>query len=333
MDAAEEQEDDAITTGTGSSKLCEYLRVLAAFRRQCEVQGKYREAKRAHEQLQRLFREEEDRRCQEWLDRHALERKEMEGTHEQQVYDFHGRWAAFLDEYKRTSEASIQAMKVRHAEELGRLIESESEQEGRDDKGAPLYSSSSSSLASFSSFSSTLSSLTTSGSSTIATTTAVTPSPKLSRELLELRRKEQRMVQQHKYNEANKIKKLADRLEAKERKRSEEGHTTAISRKQDKLRLQQQTELQALRARIATKRMKHEKHRLEDGRKLAQRNRNLLLVLKGKQNVEATAAFACIRRELEGIVAGGAAAVAAGAGEGEEDEQVGKEEREASRKR
>eukprot|EP00624_Nannochloropsis_granulata_P001064 evm.model.NODE_14806_length_8999_cov_41.755638.1 len=328
MDSAEEEE--AITTSTSSSKLCEYLRVLAAYRRQCEEQGKYREAKRAHQQLQRLFREEEARRCQEWLDRHALERKEMEKAHEQQVQEFHGRWAAFLDEQKRTNEASIQAMKVRHAEESCRLIQSESEQEGLDDKGMPLSSSSSSSLASFSSFSSSLSSLTTSSTSTITTTTAATPPPKFTRELLELRRKERCMVQQHEYSEANKIKKLADRLEAKECKRSEQGHTMAVSRKQDKLRLQQQTELQAFRARIATKRIKHERHRLEDGRKLAQRNRNLFLVLVGKQNVEATAAFASIRRELKGLVAG---AAAADAGVEEEEGQESKDERAASRKR
>lgn len=136
------------------------------------------------------------------------------------------------------------------------------------------------------------------------------------------------MVQQHHYNEADKIKKLADRLEAKERQRSQQRHSTAKARKQDKLKLQQLAELQALRARIATKRTKHEKQRVEDGRRLVQRNRNLFVVLVGKQNAEATAAFTAIRRELEGIVAGAATAAAAAAnavGGGEEEEEEGEE--------
>jgi len=144
------------------------------------------------------------------------------------------------------------------------------------------------------------------------------------------------MVQQHQYNEADKIKKLADRLEAKERQRLQQGHTMTVSRKQDKLKLQQEAELQALRARIETKRTKHEKQRVEDGRRLVHRNRNLLVVLVGRQNAEATAAFTGIRRELEGIVAGAAAAAAAaGGGEEEEEEEEGEEgeERGSSRER
>lgn len=339
MDAAEKEEEDEpiLTRSTSTSKLCEYLRVLAAFRRQCEEQGQYQEAKRAHQQLQRLFREEESRRCQEWLERHALERNEREAAHEQQVREFQGQWAAFLDEYDRTSEASVQALKARHAEELGRLHQSESERGGRNDEPPALSFSSSSSPSSFSSFSSSLSSLTT--STTSATITTAAPAPRLppvkfSRELLEWRRKERSMVQQHQYNEADKIKKLADRLEAKERQRSQQGHTTAVSRKQDKLKLQHQAELQALRARIATKRTRHEKQRVEDGRRLVQRNRNLLVVLVGKQNAEATAAFNGIRRELERIVAGAAAAaVAHAAGDGEEVEAEGEEGKEGGRNR
>lgn len=122
--------------------------------------------------------------------------------------------------------------------------------------------------------------------------------PKWSRELLEWRRRQHILARQKNYTEAQKIKKIGDRLEQKEKRVMEQMQATVFARKEAKFRQQQQAELQALLKRIDCRRKEHIKQRNMDCKRLLQRNRNVQAVLESKQSVESIKLFSDIKKNL-----------------------------------
>jgi hypothetical protein len=122
--------------------------------------------------------------------------------------------------------------------------------------------------------------------------------PKFSKELIEWRRRQHRLAQQKSYGEAQKIKNVADEIEADERARMGEELRLVVARKEAKLRQQQAAELQALLKRIDGRRKEHLKQRNLDSKRLLQRNRNVQAVLESKQTVEATRKIQDIKMSL-----------------------------------
>jgi hypothetical protein len=122
--------------------------------------------------------------------------------------------------------------------------------------------------------------------------------PKWSRELLEWRRRQHILARQKNYAEAQKIKKIADSLEDKERGGMNTSHAAVFARKEASFRQQQQAELQALLKRIDARRKEHIKQRNLDCKRLLQRNRNVQAVLESKQAVESVKLFADIKKDL-----------------------------------
>lgn len=122
--------------------------------------------------------------------------------------------------------------------------------------------------------------------------------PKWSRELLEWRRRQHMLARQKNYAEAQRIKKIANKLEDKERKGCEQDTGSAFARKEAQYRAQQQAELQALLKRIDARRKEHIKQRNLDSKRLLQRNRNVQAVLESKQAAEGQATFVEIRKNL-----------------------------------
>ena len=122
--------------------------------------------------------------------------------------------------------------------------------------------------------------------------------PKWSRELLEWRRRQHMLARQKNYAEAQRLKKIADKMEDKEKLGVESETATLFARKEAKFRQQQQAELQALLKRIDARRKEHIKQRNLDSKRLMQRNRNVQAVLESKQAVESNRVFAEIRKTL-----------------------------------
>lgn len=110
--------------------------------------------------------------------------------------------------------------------------------------------------------------------------------PKWSKELLEWRRRQHMLARRKAYGEAQKIKKIADQAEEKEKMDSEQEQAIVFARREAKFRQQQQSELQALLKRIEVRRKEHIKQRNVDSKRLLQRNRNVQAVLESKQSVE-----------------------------------------------
>ncbi len=110
--------------------------------------------------------------------------------------------------------------------------------------------------------------------------------PKFSKELLEWRRRQQLLARQKNYAEAQKIKRIADMMEAKERSKLDGDWQNTFGSKEQKCRAQQQAELSALLKRIDVRRKEHLAQRALDSKRLLQRNRNVQAVLGSKQAVE-----------------------------------------------
>lgn len=109
---------------------------------------------------------------------------------------------------------------------------------------------------------------------------------KFSKDLLELRDKEAKLVRMKRYEEAEKVKMKADLLEEFERNKLEAEMQAVVQKKEAKLRHQQQLALAALLKRIQRDRNEQLKHRQQDSQRLIQRNKNILNDLLNKQNAE-----------------------------------------------
>ncbi|CAK9099216.1 Uncharacterized protein SCF082_LOCUS46469 [Durusdinium trenchii] len=110
--------------------------------------------------------------------------------------------------------------------------------------------------------------------------------PKFSKELLEWRRRQHMLAKSKQYAEAQKVKKIADMMESKERSKMDNDYESTFSAKEAKVRSQQQAELNALLKRIDVRRKEHLAQRSLDSKRLLQRNRNVQSVLASKQSVE-----------------------------------------------
>eukprot|EP00931_Biecheleriopsis_adriatica_P089140 TRINITY_DN63316_c0_g1_i1.p1 TRINITY_DN63316_c0_g1~~TRINITY_DN63316_c0_g1_i1.p1 ORF type:complete len:451 (+),score=116.78 TRINITY_DN63316_c0_g1_i1:104-1354(+) len=121
------------------------------------------------------------------------------------------------------------------------------------------------------------------------------PRIKCSRELLELRRKQEALAKLGKYEEAWKVKEEGDQLETWEQARSASLVSDSAQRQLSRLHSQQQKALQALLKRIQRDRGEQIRHRQVDSQRLIQRNKNLKADLIKKQHIEYQRAEAAIR--------------------------------------
>ena len=109
---------------------------------------------------------------------------------------------------------------------------------------------------------------------------------KFSKDFLELRDREAKLVRMKRYDEAERIKMKADLLEEFERNKLEAEMQAIIEKKEAKLRHTQQLALAALLKRIQRDRNEQLKHRQQDSQRLIQRNKIILNDTLTKQNVE-----------------------------------------------
>lgn len=109
---------------------------------------------------------------------------------------------------------------------------------------------------------------------------------KFSKDLLELRDREAKLVRLKRYDEAERIKMKADLLEEFERNKLEAEMQAIIEKKEAKLRHNQQLALAALLKRIQRDRNEQLKHRQQDSQRLIQRNKIILNDTLNKQNLE-----------------------------------------------
>jgi len=116
-----------------------------------------------------------------------------------------------------------------------------------------------------------------------------------SRELLELRRKQEALAKLGNYEQAYKVKEAADQLEEWEMARSAALLNDSVRRAEERLQQQQQKALAALLKRVQRDRGEQIRHRQTDSKRLIQRNKNLKVDLSKKQHLEFQRAEAAIK--------------------------------------
>lgn len=125
---------------------------------------------------------------------------------------------------------------------------------------------------------------------------------KNSRELLELRKKQQVLAKQKLYDDAEIIKRKADKLEEWENAKNEATMREIVEKKEAKFRQQQQLAVAAMLKRIQRDRSEQLKHREQDSERLIQRNKNVRNDLLARQSAEIKKTKDSIRRNFENSI-------------------------------
>jgi len=123
--------------------------------------------------------------------------------------------------------------------------------------------------------------------------------PKYSKELLDWRKREALLAKQKKYGEAQKVKRIADELERREKTKMDDEKIGVLKQRETRFRAQQDNELTALLKRIDARRREHLKQRETDSKRLKQRNKNVVAVLESKQSIEFSKMRSKIKMELQ----------------------------------
>ncbi|CAM9879227.1 unnamed protein product [Chrysoparadoxa australica] len=112
------------------------------------------------------------------------------------------------------------------------------------------------------------------------------PRPKFSRELLDLRRIQERLAKARDYAEAHKMKLKSDALEAWELEKWRNKRQQEMYQREQKFKTVKTQEMQAMLKRIQTGREEQKKQRQMDLERLLQRYQNVKSELEAQQNLE-----------------------------------------------
>lgn len=121
---------------------------------------------------------------------------------------------------------------------------------------------------------------------------------KLSKTLLEMRKKEQTLVKLKKYQEAEAVKGKTDQMEMTEKAKLEKDIEAQIGKREGKLKNKHQLAMSALLKRIQRDRNEQLKQRQLDSQRLIQRNKNLLNDLLNKHSNEIKRTMECLKLTL-----------------------------------
>lgn len=224
------------------TKVIDFLKLLDDYRKKCEKEGQFSEAKRARKKFEDLKEKEILRQQNNMRSAQEQELLTVENAQKAQFIEFSQAWDNYMSDYEATAYLSLEKLKEKHLMEIEQLRE-----RIRKDYKVKL---------------------------------------KLSKELLEMRKRVRLYVGMKQYDDAEMLEQKANALEAIEREKMEEELEDIILKQEEKLRRKQQLALSALLKRIQRDRNEQLKHRQMDSQRLIQRNKNLLLDLLKKQNME-----------------------------------------------
>ena len=206
------------------NKVIDFLRLLEEYRRKCEMEQNYQEAKKARGKFDELLKKETIRQKNTIRAAQEQELQDIEAAQKAQFLEFSQAWDNYMSDYEATAYLSLEKLKEKH------MIEFQNYQE--------------------------------------KIRTELKKKMKFSKDLLELRDREAKLVRMKRYDEAERIKQKADLLEEFETSKLEAEMGGIIERKEAKLRHTQQLALAALLKRIQRDRNEQLKHRQQDSQRL-----------------------------------------------------------------
>lgn len=121
---------------------------------------------------------------------------------------------------------------------------------------------------------------------------------KYSKQLLELRKKQETLAKQKKYGKAEEVKEKTDRLEEWENAKNDEMIQKVVSKKEKQLKKEQAIALEALLKRIERDRNEQIQHREQDSQRLLLRNKNIRNDVISRQNLDAKKTIDDIKRNF-----------------------------------
>jgi len=253
-ETSEQREESSGELTAPETKILDFLNLLEEYRRKCEEEGNYEEARKARAKYEELRKKESARQLSSMRMAQDQELQNVENTQKQQFAEFSAAWDNYMAEYEATAYRSLEKLKEKHMLEFQTFREKVLRE-------ARLR-------------------------------------VKHSKELLELRKKEQTLAKQGIYDQAEAVKRKADQLEEWERARNESQVEQMAEKKEAQLRRQQQLALAALLKRIQRDRSEQLKHRQMDSQRLMQRNKNQLNDLLLKQSNETKRVLDTVKRSL-----------------------------------
>lgn len=162
---------------TADSKVLDFLRLLEEYRRKCEEQGNYAEARKSRSKFDELLKKETQRQRNNIRAAQEQELQNIESAQKAQFLEFSQAWDNYMSDYEATAYLSLEKLKEKHMLEFQQF-----QDKIRRELRARM---------------------------------------KFSKDLLELRDKEAKLVRMKRYEEAEKVKMKADLLEEFERNKLE----------------------------------------------------------------------------------------------------------------
>ena len=177
---------------SADNKVLDFLRLLEEYRKKCEIEGNYQEAKKASGKFDELLRKETIRQKNNIKAAQEQELQNIEAAQKAQFLEFSQAWDNYMSDYEATAYLSLEKLKEKHMLEF---------QQFQDKIRKELRQK-----------------------------------MKFSKDLLDLRDREAKLVRMKRYDDAEKIKLKADLLEEFERNKLEAEMQAVIEKREAKLR-------------------------------------------------------------------------------------------------
>ena len=97
---------------TADSKVLDFLRLLEEYRRKCEEQCNYAEARKSRSKFEELLKKEIQRQRNNIRAAHEQELQNIEAAQKAQFLEFSQAWDNYMSDYEATAYLSLEKLKV-----------------------------------------------------------------------------------------------------------------------------------------------------------------------------------------------------------------------------
>ena len=102
------------TSVQADTKVLDFLRLLEEYRRKCEEQGNYAEAKKSRAKFEELLRKETQRQKNNIRAAQEQELQNIEAAQKAQFLEFSQAWDNYMSDYEATAYLSLEKLKEKH---------------------------------------------------------------------------------------------------------------------------------------------------------------------------------------------------------------------------
>ena len=94
--------------------MLDFLRLLEEYRKKCEIEGNYQEAKKAAGKFEELLRKETIRQKNNIRAAQEQELQNIEAAQKAQFLEFSQAWDNYMSDYEATAYLSLEKLKEKH---------------------------------------------------------------------------------------------------------------------------------------------------------------------------------------------------------------------------